>query len=101
MRRGWLTESSPKFDDPILEHDDVRRLWRGELWLLDDSPVNLEVRHSRGGLWLKFYGRCIARLVVLERMPLLARVDVTARFKEAFLRTRNSTRGIGFLSSKG
>ena len=54
VRRGWLTKSSPEFYDPILEHDDVRHLGRGELWLLDDSPVNLEARHGRGRLLLKF-----------------------------------------------
>lgn len=42
--RGWLTKSCPEFYDPILEHDDVRQLDRGEIWLLDDSPANLEAR---------------------------------------------------------
>lgn len=43
--RGWLTKSSPEFYDPILEHDSVRGtgMGHGDLWLLDDSAVNLEV----------------------------------------------------------
>lgn len=41
--RGWLTKSSPEFYDPILEHSRVRNLDRGDIWLLDDSPVILEV----------------------------------------------------------
>lgn len=42
--RGYLTKSSPEFYDPILGHPGVQRLTRGDVWLLDDSAVNLEVR---------------------------------------------------------
>lgn len=43
--RGWLTKSSPEFYDPILEHHRVKGtgMEHGDLWLLDDSAVNLEV----------------------------------------------------------
>ncbi|CAB1121115.1 unnamed protein product [Ectocarpus sp. CCAP 1310/34] len=43
--RGWLTKSSPEFYDPILEHASVKEggTARQDIWLLDDSAVNLEV----------------------------------------------------------
>lgn len=46
-----MTKSSPEFYDPILEHDSVKGagMARGDLWLLDDSAVNLEVRGQRAG----------------------------------------------------
>eukprot|EP00903_Cladosiphon_okamuranus_P008819 g8446.t1 len=48
--RGWLTKSSPEFYDTILEHDSVkgRGVEHGDLWLLDDSVVNLEVASRIG-----------------------------------------------------
>ena len=37
-----MTKSSPEFYDPVLKHEKVRGLALEDLWLLDDSPVNLE-----------------------------------------------------------
>lgn len=46
-----MTKSSPEFYDPILEHDSVKEtgVEHGDLWLLDDSAVNLEVSGQRAG----------------------------------------------------
>ncbi|CBJ25487.1 conserved unknown protein [Ectocarpus siliculosus] len=48
--RGWLTKSSPEFYDPILQHASVKEggTARQDIWLLDDSAVNLEVASRLG-----------------------------------------------------
>lgn len=65
VQRGWLTKSSPEFYDPILEHDRVKGtgVEHGDLWLLDDSAVNLEV--SRRGRGQEAYSRVVACLRAL------------------------------------
>ena len=42
-----MTKSSLEFYAPILEHAKVEGLAHEDLWLLDDSPVNLEASGSR------------------------------------------------------